>query len=204
MPLEMTAEAFKTAVLKRMDEGLPFTQSLYEVLDQYREAAYAAESSQPVCEKQCSACCHQVPWLSPDEMELIWRNLEYRPRERRFWRERVKKAAAEWNEFAWRHSRNMHQRPEAVRANWHGKPCPLLLADGSCGVYEARPLVCRTTTALKRCGSIADIPTDAAFARRNRYDHEAFAEELRERYDEIRGQKELPLHQLLARTPTRI
>lgn len=65
------------------------------------------------CKKGCSHCCHIDVQITTLEAELI----------------QVQQGIP------------VHQAPQFTQG--HRDPCPFLVPDGSCSIYESRPLICR-------------------------------------------------------------
>lgn len=155
MTLEMTREAFTRAVEERAKRS-SFTRALYDTLDEYQ--AYERQTTKLVvaCGRGCSYCCHQMVCVFPEEMQEITDHINRlaSPAKKRL-REQAREILKKWQEWIKIH---LHLAPEqvhdpvALSKAWLWKPCPLLQQDGSCGVYEARPLVCRNTTSDLKCG----------------------------------------------------
>lgn len=70
------------------------------------------------CKSGCTACCHYNISIFPVEADLIAKRTGHTPR-----------AAS------------------LPHGDFHGKPCPFL-RNGLCGIYESRPMACRTHFAL--------------------------------------------------------
>lgn len=166
MSLEMTEDAFRRAVQARVVKEVSPLEALYQTLDEYQAEEHAAAGVKPACAKNCSACCYQMVAVWELEMETIWRYLERLSSPlRRQWRERLAKSVEEWRKYMrGRVLESPRQMADPIRLarDWAGKPCPFLETDGSCGVYEVRPLVCRTTTSPIRCESPRDLAKSGA------------------------------------------
>lgn len=179
MELEMTLEAFAHAVKERARRGESFLRALYSVLDAYQAFEHRATDVRPACEKSCSGCCYQMVCVYPQEMDTIWQFLEQKPgHEKRQLREQIHRAVEEWRAYRARKqfSRKLHD-PIALAGDFLGKPCPFLMPDGACGIYEARPMPCRTTTSPIRCSTLAH-QRDGEHARQMRYQSEEWANHL--------------------------
>ncbi len=165
-----TLEALLTAIarLKTGIESLPpqeavdyyhlltaisvrFVPDLYEAYDACVASILATEKKKVTCSRSCSACCsHYVSSVEP--FELIALDLHLKKREnyadlilasynRTVTYEKILKAEAS------------EEKPGAVaeeaddralyRYFLRGRSCPYLEKDGSCGVYEWRPMACR-------------------------------------------------------------
>jgi hypothetical protein len=95
-------------------------RALVAKVDAHVAAVHARNAAQIRCELGCHGCCAPGLSVSRIERENIAAFLRERP-------ELVEALRA--NEAA-----NPHQ----------GERCSLLLASGACGIYEARPIICRT------------------------------------------------------------
>ena len=107
----------------------PSTLSEYDALvakvDAFLDDASRRRAADMVCGRGCDSCCHVSLAVSAVEAAGVERALRTLPAETR-------------DRLADR-SRGMRQKqsPDTKR-------CVMLESDGSCAVYEARPLVCRT------------------------------------------------------------
>ncbi len=150
----MTREAFTQAVEERAKRS-SFTRALYDTLNEYQ--AYERQTTELVvaCGRGCSHCCHQMVCVFPEEMQEITDHISrLASPARKKLREQAQNILKKWQEWIKIHIRFAPQQvydPVALAKAWLWKPCPLLQEDGSCGVYESRPLVCRTTTSDLRC-----------------------------------------------------
>lgn len=111
------------------------TKDLYEAVDSLNEALVqraAAEGVPVACRKGCSWCCNQTVFGVSHEFiyleNFLSRNFSQEEREKIFERARTKHATTG--------SLNASERL------LHKEACPLL-ENGSCMVYEARPMACR-------------------------------------------------------------
>lgn len=84
------------------------------------------------CAAGCSGCCGHHLTVSRVEAESIARHLSAMP-------DREREAL----------------RARAAALGSSDGPCPALDAEGRCGIYEARPLICRTQGLPMRVGSSA-------------------------------------------------
>ncbi|MHB8871342.1 MAG: YkgJ family cysteine cluster protein [Candidatus Doudnabacteria bacterium] len=158
MALEMTKEAFTRAVEERAKRS-NFTRALYDTLDEYQAEERKITELPVACSRGCSHCCYQMVCVFPEEMQEITNHINrLASPARRSLREQAREILKKWQEWFKIHirvaPRQVHD-PIALARAWLWKPCPLLQQDGSCGVYEARPLVCRTTTSDIKCGTLA-------------------------------------------------
>jgi hypothetical protein len=102
-------------------------RALVAKVEAFTSSAFARRSADMACRRGCDGCCHAWLTVSPveaAEMEALLSSLE--PTRRAAIAERGKLQLA----------REAAQESPAR--------CAMLEADGSCAVYEARPLVCRT------------------------------------------------------------
>ena len=95
-------------------------QELAQQVDGFHRRVDAVWPGAMVCGKGCSLCCHRHLSVVP----LEW--------------ERIARAVTSLDEAT---RRELQARLETAE----GDPrCPLLDAEGSCRVYEARPMICRS------------------------------------------------------------
>lgn len=105
------------------------------------------------CHRGCSHCCKQLICCTTIEFETILSYLKTLVRNSR--RTVMKKTAKEATKFAIWYGRTCLSIPEEshklisepIRANYFGKPC-IFLKGNVCGIYPARPIICRTTKVL--------------------------------------------------------
>lgn len=100
--------------------------------DRVRLSVLQSQKVQPACSKGCSHCCHHKVGVTMPELIAIVVHLEAESERR----EVVRAKAAEL-------AKNplIFSDTEKPRARI---PCALLDEDGSCGVYEVRPIPCRS------------------------------------------------------------
>lgn len=129
-----------------------------EVYDRY------ARTLDLACKKGCAACCTINVTLTSLEACAIADRLDALPRGDRLWDRVV--AASESRRFSPQSTFNRIARyyadgvepPAEETPDPAWGPCPLLMADGSCPVYEVRPFACRcmvSQTACDAAGSAA-------------------------------------------------
>ncbi len=203
MTFEMTREAFTRAVEERAKRS-SFTRALYDTLDEYQAYERQATETVVACGHGCSHCCHQIVCVFPEEMQEITEHIDRlaSPVRRRL-REQARDILEKWKEWLKIHlcfAPDQVHDPVALAKAWLWKPCPLLQQDGSCGVYEARPLVCRTTTSDLKC---AETPyRERAHAEQMRLKCEQWANNLQmERAYAQEVQGVTPLHHYLSTKP---
>ncbi|MBI1205517.1 MAG: hypothetical protein GC182_23685 [Rhodopseudomonas sp.] len=96
------------------------------------------------CRAGCDACCHLYVMVPPGTAEAIAEHLIARLDDRPLTalKSELRKAAAAADALA---------DPSTLR-----HPCPLLAPDGTCTIYEVRPLTCRsfTSTSAAACRSL--------------------------------------------------
>lgn len=207
MTLEMTREAFTQAVEERAKRS-GFTRALYDTLDEYQAAERQTTGIVVACGRGCSWCCHQIVCVFPEEMQEITDHINRLASPVRVrLREQAREILAKWSAWLKLHlpfaPKKVHN-PLLLAQAWIGKPCPLLQQDGSCGVHEARPLVCRTTTSDMKCG---DIPyrDERRHARQMRLKCEGWANNLQMERAERQGvQGVTPLHYFLSTKPHKL
>ncbi|HEX6241083.1 MAG TPA: YkgJ family cysteine cluster protein [Polyangiales bacterium] len=106
-------------------------RALVAKVESFVAAVGARRASDLACKRGCDGCCHAWLSVSAVEAEAVRAGLAALPAEAR---QRVRARGV--HELA-----REHEGPEHDR----GPPrCALLEDDGSCAVYAARPLVCRT------------------------------------------------------------
>lgn len=94
------------------------------------------------CRRGCSDCCHQLFQITEIEAAVISKAVRGLPGEE-FERLRARSAA-------YLEARTELAASKGVTEAWGSLPppgsrlaCPALREDGGCGIYEARPLICR-------------------------------------------------------------
>jgi Fe-S-cluster containining protein len=112
--------------------GLTELRRLYAVFDD-NFTIPAGRVTGIACQKGCSWCCSLRITATAAEILLLADGLRGLPAEVR---------AEMAGRIAAAHQANAGLDYDGRRHR--GVPCPLLLADGSCGVYRARPLSCRS------------------------------------------------------------
>jgi Fe-S-cluster containining protein len=179
MSLGMTQEAFTRAVEERAKQN-SFLIALYQTLGEYQMFEHRQGPNQPACCKFCSLCCHQMVCVFSIEMIEIHRYImqQASPARSQF-RERIREGVRKWQVYLHEHrfSPAKIQDPLQLAEGWSGEPCPLLREDDSCGIYEARPLVCRIVTSQVRCTELAHPKGGEHFVQM-KYDCERWANDL--------------------------
>lgn len=104
------------------------------------------------CQRSCSACCHGVFDISPADAHLLREALAVLPAEQAAGL--LTRAEAQLRSVAerlpdWGPPWDVDDLPEAsfdeLCDSLAQAPCPALLPDGGCAVYEHRPATCRMT-----------------------------------------------------------
>lgn len=134
-PHKARLEAFGTQALRAKNAAAK-VKALRSMLDLVNDAAYG----QAACAKGCSACCHISVMVCADEAAVI---------------------AAEIGTKAAKPARYaVHGDNARATLKHYGEPCPFLV-DGACGIYESRPLSCRTAFNMDRDALLCTIvPND--------------------------------------------
>ncbi|MFY9463026.1 MAG: YkgJ family cysteine cluster protein [Candidatus Sungiibacteriota bacterium] len=159
------------------------TEALFKILTDYQCHEHTKGPVKPACDKYCNLCCYQLVDATPGEIGLIWQYLKNLPyAEKKKWRGRLQRAANAWNKYISQTPRLLFPTDpiatlKGISMDWRGTPCPFLEDNGACGIYEVRPLPCRTTTSPIRCASSADV-YDGMHALQCRYQSEQWAMEL--------------------------
>lgn len=183
MKPDMTEQAF-TATVKERASRLGFIQALYKTLDEY-QAVERETAGNPACTRGCSVCCLQMVAVFPVEMDAINSYIKKQASPvRKKLRERARPLLEKWQDWYRNHRLLAPQQmldPILLAKNWLGQRCPLLQEDGSWGVYEARPLVCRVTASPTRCTELVHIE-DNQHAVQMRLQSEKWANELLMKY----------------------
>lgn len=101
------------------------------------------------CSKKCSFCCHDKIQMPNIEAERI-KKLGIKPVDRKVLKKQ--KQVADFNNL-----------------KWADKKCSLLNTDGTCSIYENRPLICRTHNSIddpKKCDTriFVNISHNQAFS----------------------------------------
>ncbi len=111
--------------------------------------AYSAEGIAPTCRKGCDACCHQLAMTTMAEARAAALHLVGLPEPEAA---RLRSNIVSWQEATGDlrsrlqagANEDLEELVEELAAKyWERRvPCPFL-SDGSCAIYEARPLICR-------------------------------------------------------------
>lgn len=103
-------------------------------------AAYSGRGGRIFCGAGCSNCCSLVVNATLPEALAVAANLG--PKQIAALKAHVERLLADWDE----------QRDLKSYLRWHRQSvglCPLLTANGECGVYSRRPLACRSLLATR-------------------------------------------------------
>lgn len=143
---------FEKIVRQMMDEEkISFVRAVYDVSDsltkRWREEQ---EQIKPACHKGCSFCCRQIATCMAIEWEEIVPLLK---RQKKLFRKRLHKTRGKWLQYLERNIHKLQNDPEKLLDDWRGTPCIFLGGDGSCLIYDVRPLQCRTIDSAKVCES---------------------------------------------------
>ncbi len=141
-----------TVFEQRIDEAFSRFQSAYALLDYcvYQPLSGILEEAEKKisCHKGCDACCCRIVLCSRIEavgiIEFIEQNLSKRAAELK---SRISAHSEKIQKFIF--SQDCAKNPEEYSL-WFAKktPCPFL-EKGSCLIYQARPLACRTYHSLE-------------------------------------------------------
>lgn len=129
------------------DSGARRYIRLVEIADQFSNiiAPYAA------CQgKGCSHCCKQAVNITEREAIRIGEHLGRAPA----------RLPVENDPY------KIIEKMEADVARYTAQPCPMLAADGSCTVYEVRPLACRLSHSLEPTPDPCNLETGRQWVRK--------------------------------------
>lgn len=126
---------------------------LYEFADVWVKKMLAKDGAKPPCCKGCFHCCREPVYGTMSEVKHIVSLLSDGEREALRpklieWREKFKAAAG--GEFV---NNNL---PSAFKYRTFNLWCPLLAPDGTCSIYENRPISCRVHVAWKDAAGCID------------------------------------------------
>jgi Fe-S-cluster containining protein len=112
---------------------------LCELADAEFERGRRVHGSRILCAPGCSSCCSQVFQITEPEAARISAHVACLPAAER---ERMRARALEHlRQRAALFSPSPETWGETARGG--GPPCPALTPDGACGIYDARPVMCR-------------------------------------------------------------
>ena len=132
---------FSLDLKQALESGLP---PLYKAYDGYLASQLVTEEKNVTCQKGCSHCCrHYVTSVEPFEILAIHlriRQLEHYP-------DLLFAAHARTSKFEQILKKEGEDAEAEDRALYRyylrGAPCPFLEKEGTCGIYEDRPMSCR-------------------------------------------------------------
>jgi Fe-S-cluster containining protein len=139
-----------------MKSDIKRTLNLYQTIDSRISQHYTAHKKQAPCKKGCSSCCSQFFEISELEYRIIEKALVQLPEESQSLLKTKANVMMEifsqgWPEFYnsyftsstyLNHDEAYYQHPQRYLIHL---PCIFLSDEGSCLIYEQRPIVCRTT-----------------------------------------------------------
>lgn len=132
-PILVGAVMHYRRVLRKTPEGPDRARMVHALVDKKiaeEKTGDPRNASKITCRRGCSFCCYQQVCVTPDEAELL----------KRFVTPEVHARLTE--------QLPLPEDPLAFAANWPKSRCAFLEEGGTCGVYEDRPMVCRTTLAI--------------------------------------------------------
>lgn len=135
---------YPAALTEAVESRVPRLHAAY---DACVARVLAEERRKPTCSRACSACCrHFVSSVEPFEIVALDAHLKARPG----YGDLVWAAYRRAGVFESILARELEKGDEEeaddraiYRYFLKGIPCPFLEADGSCGVYDFRPMACR-------------------------------------------------------------
>jgi Fe-S-cluster containining protein len=149
--LKLTGESVSDGVwhhelISRLQATLP---SLYAAYDDYLATVLLTEQRRVTCSRGCSACCrHYVSSVEPFELIALDHHLKSRPDYADLVVSTFRRATIfdgivrEESEKTDRNEEEAEDRA-LYRYFLRGHACPFLAGDGTCGVYDHRPMACR-------------------------------------------------------------
>jgi|GEM_PF-2238305 len=133
-------------LLARINAALP---PLYAAYDDYLAAVLLTDRRSVTCSRGCSACCrHYVSSVEPFELIALDHHLKSRPDYGDLVVSTFRRATVfdgilrEESDKAGRDEEEAEDRA-LYRYFLRGHACPFLEGDGTCGVYDHRPMACR-------------------------------------------------------------
>ena len=157
---------FYRMVLAEMNCSI--VEAVYSVLDRLNAELPQRCGIKLACQSGCSLCCEQIVNVTMPEWELVEEFL----RQGDLLSKHAEQFARAITEFT-RYSKGVLHDPIRLTMASLGHPC-IFLKRGRCVIYAVRPLVCRTTTSTRRCGSIVG----QSGGQQMRFDYEHYANNL--------------------------
>lgn len=118
----------------------------------YHSELQAKETTPLACKSGCTMCCKQlVPCTQVEWNAISDYMVKYKLHTKI--RKRNAKQLEEWKKYKKVNLPTMAQNPMKVFVDWMDKPCIFLNEQGSCDIYEVRPMNCRTLTSTVTCTS---------------------------------------------------
>lgn len=122
---------------------MPGYKEILTAADRFFAKVAAEQPAALACRVGCTLCCHGLFEISAADVSTIAQGLEsLGPEARRAVVARAEAALAATAHPVLREC--SPEEKEAFFARADAIPCPFLGAEGACGIYEHRPLVCRT------------------------------------------------------------
>ncbi|NOT22943.1 MAG: hypothetical protein HOP22_09500 [Nitrospiraceae bacterium] len=130
---------------------LPNSPPLYQKTDRWFQRATAALLGEVPCRLGCTSCCIGPFPITLLDVQTLQQGLACLPADRR---QRIERRATEQTaamEAVFPQLTDTHLLDtwsdleiDRLATKFHSHPCPALEEDGRCGVYDHRPLVCRS------------------------------------------------------------
>lgn len=139
-------EAWYRTVATRLQGRLP---ALYGAYDTYLAAVLITDGRAVTCTRGCSACCrHFVSSVEPFELIALDHHLKSRPEYADLMVAAFRRATVFdgiLREETAKADRNEEEAEDRALYRYflRGHACPFLAGDGTCGVYDHRPMACR-------------------------------------------------------------
>ena len=161
----LTVEAPQPSGAVTPDALLPFFRAFADALVERSVARSAAAGNPLSCRRGCDVCCRSQPVpVAPMEAFALAELVEAMPEPRRTeirarFADRVARLEAAGLAGIWRTGlAESGDAGDADAERFHrlGLACPFLEADGACGIYEHRPLVCRRYVVSSPAENCAD------------------------------------------------
>lgn len=131
-------------------QHLPIVRAIQLMTDELFDRQLNADGTRLACQKSCSFCCYQLVSVTQSEWEII---ADFLSKRGSVWlkalRKRTSKLSNQWRKYL--ASDLVTTDPLKLHDQWLNKPCVFLTRDGSCGIYEVRPVICRIVTSTIKC-----------------------------------------------------